>query len=101
MKNLSMSAAIATVNKSHGKPIRQSGTSYVAFVPYHTEKQDGPTTEIRADSRDALLARLRYRKAHDALWLMGHDANAMDYEIDELAREGCSVREIIKKLAYV
>ena len=100
MSKLSMSAALATVNAAYGKPIRQSRTSYVAYVPYDITDERSPSTEIRYDCYWKILCALRYRKAIDALALMGLAAGYSDHDAMQLAwGGGMSVRGIFKQLA--
>lgn len=99
MSKLSMSAALATVNAAYGKPIRQSSTSYVAYVPYDITDERSPSTEMRADGYYKLMATLRISKAIDALVLMGFQASDVDFAAEKLAIDGLSVREIVKQLA--
>ena len=100
MQKLSMTAALEKVNAAYGKPIRQSSTSYVAYVPYDITNDRSPSTEIRHDSYWKILCSLRYRKAIDALELMGLAAGFSDHDAEQLAWSGgMTVREIVKKLA--
>lgn len=99
MKPMSMTAAIAAVTKAYGKPIRQSRTSYVAYVPYDITKPSGPSCEMRADDYSKLMAHLKESKATAALVLMGHSAVDVDYEVEKLAIAGYSLREIVKQLS--
>lgn len=99
MSKLSMTAALATVNAAYGKPIRQSSTSYVAYVPYDITNDRSPSTEIRHDSYWKILCSLRYRKAIDALELMGLAAGFSDHDEQLAWSGGMTVREIVKKLA--
>ena len=100
MSKMSMTAALATINAAYGKPIRQSSASYVAYVPYDITDERGPSTEIRHDSYWKILCALRYRKAIDALELMGLTDGYSDHDSEQLAWSGGrSVREIVKQLA--
>ncbi len=99
MKPMSMTAAIAYVTKAYGKPISQSRTSYIAYVPYDITNDRSPTTEVRADSYYKITASLKIRKAIDVLILMGHRAIDVGYEVEKLASAGHSVREIVKQIA--
>lgn len=74
---MNKSAAIEAVSRAYGKPIRQSATSWVAYVPY--DSLDGPTTELRANSYSQMQLMLVCRKAVSALVLMGHMPNDVDY----------------------
>lgn len=99
MSKLSMTAALATVNAAYGKPIRQSSTSYVAYVPYDITDERSPSTEIRYDCYWKILCTLRYRKALDALVLMGLADWYSEQDAMQLAWcGGMSVREIIKQI---
>ncbi len=99
MKPMSMTAAIAKVNAAYGKPIRQSRTSYVAYVPYDITNDRSPSTEVRADGYWKMMATLKTRKAIDALILMGYKAIDVDYEVEKLDIAGYSFREIVKQLS--
>jgi len=68
------------IAKAYGKPIRQSSTSYIAFVPY--AKIDGATTEIRADNYCSIVRKLKLRKTQHALELMGHNATDVDFLVN-------------------
>ena len=99
MKAMSMTAALAYVTKAYGKPIRQSSTSYVAYIPYDITAERSPSTEVRADSYYKIMATLRISKAIAALTLMGRTAAEIDFEVDDLATRGNSLREIVKQLS--
>lgn len=98
MKPMSMTAAIAYVTKAYGKPIRQSRISYVAYVPYDITEEKGPTTEVSENSYPKIMASLRYRKAVDAIKLMGIETD-IEYEAHNMASEGSGLREIVKQLS--
>lgn len=99
MKTMSMTAAIVKVNAAYGKPIRQSRTSYVAYVPYDITNDRSPSTEVRADGYWKTMATLKVSKAIDALVLMGYQAIDVDYDVEKLAIAGHSLREIVKQLS--
>lgn len=74
---MNKSAAIKTVSKAYGKPIRQSATSWIAYVPY--DSLDGPVTELVANSYSQMQWMLACRKAVSALVLMGYMVKDVDY----------------------
>lgn len=85
---------IATAARSVGAAHRDhSGIGYYAYVPYHDDQPRGPSTEIRASSREAMLLRLRGHKtaialalAADALEISGDDWDAdCEWLIDRIS----------------
>lgn len=77
---MNKSAAIKVVSKAYGKPIRQSATAWVAYVPY--DSLDGPVVELKANSYSQMQLMLVCRKALSALVLMGYDVGDVDYLVN-------------------
>jgi len=90
------------VSAAYGKPIKQSATNYVAFVPY--DKLDGHVTEIKADSYCSIVRKLKLRKAQHALQLMGYNASDVAFLVNcehqfNLANWRLMVRSIARYLS--